>query len=184
MEVTMLLIISNSLAAQSNSRILAECALLEAQKIGLVSKLVDMRDFPLTLCDGDESYSNPNVEKLSTLLREASAVIFSTPIYNYDVSATLKNLIEHVGGELADKVIGFMCAAGGSLSYMSPLSFLNSLMLDFRTLIVPRFVYASRDSFSEGAVADTKIKDRIKELVTYTQNLSFALKVQSDSAVI
>jgi FMN reductase len=94
------------------------------------------------------------------------------------VSAALKNLIEHVGGELTDKVIGFMGAAGGQRSYMSPLQFLNSLMLDFRSLIVPRFVYSSREAFEDGAIKEEGLNERIKELVMYTHKLSQIVRAQ------
>ena len=121
------------------------------------------RYFPLTVCDGDESFSQSNVDQLTQILRDAGAVIFTSPIYNYDISSALKNLIEHVGGELTDKVVGMMCAAGGDRSYMSALPFLNSLMLDFRSVIVPRFVYASRPAFKDGAIIDPELLGRIKK---------------------
>jgi len=61
-----------------------------------------------------------------------------------------------------------MCAAGGSNSYMSVMAFANSLMLDFRCWITPRFVYATPDSFSENSITDQKINERIEKLVSET----------------
>jgi len=175
----MLTIISSSLNSGSNSRILAKEALQAARQLSIEARVIDLRDFPFTLCDGDESFNHPKVAELTTLLREASAVILASPIYNYDVSAALKNMIEHVGSELTDKVVGFMGAAGGQRSYMSPLQFLNSLMLDFRSLIVPRFVYASGDGFKDGVIAEEGLSKRIEELVIYTHQLSEAIKLRS-----
>lgn len=175
----MLTIISSSLNSGSNSRILAKEALQAAQRLSIDARVIDLRDFPLALCDGEESFNHPQVAELTTLLKEASAVILASPIYNYDVSAALKNMIEHVGGELTDKVVGFMGAAGGQRSYMSPLQFLNSLMLDFRSLIVPRFVYASGDGFKDGVIAEEGLSERIKELVIHTHQLSEAIKLKN-----
>ena len=171
----MLTIISSSLNAASNSRILAQEALKVAQLLEIEATFVDLREFPLAACDGEESFGHPNVEELSTVLRDSRAVIFASPIYNYDVSAALKNLIEHVGSELTDKVVGFMGAAGGQRSYMSPLQFLNSLMLDFRSIIVPRFVYVSRDAFHDGALVENGIQERIEALVRQTDLLATAV---------
>jgi NAD(P)H-dependent FMN reductase len=171
----MLTIISSSLGAESNSRLLAAYASVYAKTAGIEGQLIDLREYPLALCDGHDSYSNPNVERLSSTLRTSSSLLIAAPIYNYDVSAALKNVIEHVGGEFTDKVVGMMCAAGGNNSFMSPLPFLNSLMLDFRSIIVPRFVYASRDSFADGTIQDAKIKERIEELVIQTHRLGRAL---------
>jgi NAD(P)H-dependent FMN reductase len=173
--VNMLTIISASLRSSSSSRVLAKVAHEVAQQSGIRSRIVDLRDFSLTLCDGEESFSLQQVEQLKEILRESQAVIFASPIYNYDVSSALKNLIEHVGGELNDKVVGLMCAAGGERSYMSGMPFLNSLMLDFRSLIVPRFVYATQRAFSDERVMDEQIVGRIKNLVLETDRITQAL---------
>ena len=100
----------------------------------------------------------------------------ATPVYNYDVSAAAKNMVELTGSAWEDKVVGFLCAAGGMGSYMSVMSFANSLMLDFRCLIIPRFVYATGDSFNGDKLTDTKVAKRIghvaSELVRVTTGLS------------
>ncbi len=67
------------------------------------------------------------------------------PVYNYDVNAVAKNFIELMGEDaLGNKTVGFMLSAGGGGSYMAVMPFANSLMLDFRCWIVPRFLYVSR----------------------------------------
>jgi FMN reductase len=171
----MVTIISSSLNQVSNSRILANEALQAAQLLAIEARVIDLRDFPLALCDGEASFSQPQVEQLTAALRGSTAFILASPIYNYDVSAALKNMIEHVGRELTDKVVGFIGAAGGQRSYMAPLQFLNSLMLDFRSLLVPRFVYAGRESFKDGTLAEEELRERVKELVLLTYQLSQAI---------
>ncbi len=56
-------------------------------------------------------------------------------------------MIELAGSAWEDKIVGFLCAAGGMSSYMSVMAYANSLMLDFRCVIIPRFVYATGDIF-------------------------------------
>lgn len=125
-------------------------------------QLVDLRDFSLPLCDGQSAYANPATQQLSSILEETDAAIFAVPIYNYDINAAAKNAIELVGRNLENKVAGFLCAAGGQRSYMSVMAVANSLMLDFRTVIVPRFVYAGGDDFNEdGDPLTPAIRDRI-----------------------
>lgn len=63
-----------------------------------------------------------------------------------------------------DKTVGFICAAGGSASYMSVMSLATSLMLDFRCWIVPRFVYALKHDVAEGRVTNPEITGRIRLL--------------------
>ena len=86
------------------------------------------------------------------------------PIYNFNVSSGAKNVIELGGKMLYDKVFGFICAAGGKSSYMSVMSFANSLMIDYRCFIIPKFVYALKNDFDGNKITSPEIKQRISEL--------------------
>lgn len=55
---------------------------------------------------------------------------------------------------------------------MSVMGLANSLMLDCRCLIIPRFVYADSSAFCAEQISDTKIVERIDELVSYARKLS------------
>lgn len=172
----MILILSSSLNTESNSRILARTAHRLLIEAGVDAELVDLREHPLPLCDGNAAYSNPAVAQITARLRSADALLIATPIYNYDATAALKNLIELSGGAWENKVVGFLCAAGGMSSYMSIMALANSLMLDFRSVIVPRFVYATGDAFANGAIIDPEVMRRVGELVRLTAKLSVALQ--------
>jgi FMN reductase len=58
----------------------------------------------------------------------------------------------------------------------------NSLMLDFRSLVIPRFVYADGSSFSEDSVHDSAIKSRIEELVAAAVRLNGVAIAQSTNS--
>lgn len=51
-------------------------------------------------------------------------------------------------------------------------------MFDFRCLIVPRFVYATREAFAEGKIVDETIETRLAELVHDLVRITEALKTQ------
>jgi NAD(P)H-dependent FMN reductase len=168
---TMILIISSSLRAESNSRILAREAQRVLEQDGHAVALLDLRDHPLPLCDAGPSYDHPSVAHIRGLLDEADSVLIAAPIYNYDASAAVKNLIELTGDGWTDKSVGFLCAAGGMGSYMSIMSLANSLMLDFRSVIVPRFVYATGEAFADGRIASGETARRVAELARATARL-------------
>jgi FMN reductase len=167
----MILIISASLREESNSRILAQEAQRLLEEEGHEAALVDLRDHPLPLCDGGPAYGHPSVAQISDLLAKASAVLVATPIYNYDANAAVKNLVELTGDGWEDKAVGFLCAAGGMSSYMSIMSLANCLMLDFRSVIVPRFVYATERDFAEGRIVRTELAERVAVLARETARL-------------
>src|SRR5207247_2306932 len=120
-------------------------------------------------------YGMPASKKLSATIEAADGIIIAAPVYNYDVAAATKNMIELTGSAWNDKVVGFLCAAGGMGSYMSVMAYANSLMLDFRCVIIPRFVFATGEAFDGDNLTDKKIARRIElladELVRFTKAL-------------
>jgi len=126
---------------------------------------LDISKLALPLCDADACYNNLAARKLTAAVEKADGIIVATPVYNYDVAAAAKNMVELTGSAWEDKVVGFLCAAGGMGSYMSVMSFANSLMLDFRCLIIPRFVYATGDSFDGDKLTDSKVAKRLEQVV-------------------
>jgi NAD(P)H-dependent FMN reductase len=158
------LIVSGSLRSNSRSRAMAHYLIECYRSEGIAAQMIDLRSVPLPFCDGEEAYGDRSVLILAKAIAEARVVIIATPIYNFDASATLKNLIELTGESWEDKVVGFLCAAGGSMSYMSVMSLANSLMLDFRCLIIPRIVYATSEDFMDGRLNSPDVRDRVRQL--------------------
>ena len=168
------LILSASLASGSRSRVLARTAADALREKGIEPRLIDLSELDLPLCDGESAYGAPHVGELAAAVKEATGIICATPIYNYDVNAALKNAVELTGRAWTGQVVGFMAAAGGAGSYMSLMSMANSLMLDFRCLIVPRFVYTTGEHFQGDEVGDLDIVERIGELASTVASLSAA----------
>ena len=157
-----LLIISASLNPASKSRLLADAASTALTAKGIIHEDLDLRDFPLPICDGAAAYGDPQVTKVSEILGRADGIIVASPIYNYDLNAAFKNLVELTGkGAWENKTVAFLNAAGGASSYMAVMAAAGSLMLDFRCVIVPRFVYATPQDFKDDEIANPKILERV-----------------------
>tara|TARA_B110000196_G_scaffold202180_1_gene173193 strand:+ start:2482 stop:2949 length:468 start_codon:yes stop_codon:yes gene_type:complete len=124
----------------------------------------DLQENPLPMCDGDKCYDLPEVINFRNKIDKANGIIMAIPIYNFNVSSGAKNIVELGGKKLYDKNFGFLCAAGGKNSYMSVMGLANSLMIDYRCYIIPKFVYAIKKDFDDTKVTDSDIKERIKEL--------------------
>jgi FMN reductase len=169
------LVVSTSGNPDSNSRRMGRLAFGHLQKARVDCVWLDISEMGLPLCDADACYTQPAALKLSKAVEAADGILIATPVYNYDVSAAAKNMVELTGSAWEDKVVGFLCAAGGMNSYMSVMAFANSLMLDFRTVIIPRFVYATGRAFEGDQLKDDKIGERIAEaaaeLIRFTQAL-------------
>jgi len=139
-------------------------------------ELISLKQYPLPFCDGEKAYADPNVAILAEKIVMSQGVLLACPIYNYSINSALKNLIELTGQNWQEKVVGFLCAAGGSNSYMSIMGMANSLMLDFRCLILPKFVYATGDSFDADRINDENVEQRIIELVRSLICISTAIQ--------
>jgi len=170
-----MLVLSASLNPESVSRVLAHEAAEVLKQEGVAASLADLRELSLPFCDGATAYRHASVAPAQQLVTAASGIIVATPIYNYDVNAALKNFIELTGGAWKNKVVGFLCAGAGASSYMSIMGLANSLMLDFRCIVLPRFVYASESAVSDGKITDPEIAKRVGECVLATARLADAV---------
>src|ERR1043166_7505298 len=169
------LVISTSGNPDSNSRRMGRIAYAHLEERKMDCDWIDIREMDLPLCDADKCYGVPVSKKLSAKIEAADGILIAAPVYNYDVAAATKNMIELTGSAWEDKIVGFLCAAGGMGSYMSVMAYANSLMLDFRCVIIPRFVFATSDVFDGENITDKKILRRIEtladELVRFTKAL-------------
>ena len=166
------LVISCSLNKFSRSRLMAQYAFDLYCKD---AKIIDLKDIDFPICDGDICYEDPIVDELKKIISISKSILIASPIYNFDFNAVAKNLIELTGSSWKDKLVGFISAASGTSSYMSPMSFANSLMLDFRCIIIPRFVYADKKCFIGEQDMVDEIKNRLEDLVDSSILLSHAL---------
>ena len=158
------LIVAASLGGKSRSQRLARIALRKLAAAGTPATLLDLREYPLPFAGSAAGWSDPNVAKLKELTAAATHILFAVPVYNYDVNSVAKNYIELMGEDaLGNKTVGFLVSAGGGGSYMSVLGFANSLMLDFRCWIVPRFLYAPKDF--EGETLPVDLDERMDGLL-------------------
>ncbi|HEV2294655.1 MAG TPA: NAD(P)H-dependent oxidoreductase [Tepidisphaeraceae bacterium] len=176
-----ILVVSCSLNPDSSSFALAQQVSSDLRAAGAEVEFVDLREHALPICDG-QTCTNPSVDELTGCIESADAVLLAAPIYNYDVNAAAKNLVEHTGSAWEGKIVGFLAAAGGYGSYMSLMPLANSLMLDFRCLIVPRFVYATGADFADGRVSSAKVAGRITQLANETLRLARALRPSHTAA--
>ena len=177
-----LIIISCSLNTESRSSAMARLAYHQLKESEHDIEHIELVDWNLPFCNGGPCYSHEQVIALSQKIEKATGILIATPIYNYDVSAATKNFLELTGKAWEGKIAGFICAAGGNGSYMSVMPFANSLMLDYRCTIIPRFVFATVEAFSDETIQDPEINRRLKELTDDFLRYSATLGVKMQSA--
>ena len=123
---------------------------------------IDLREYRI-LPYGQEG--SEGVEDMEAQIGAAEAILVGYPLYNFNMSAAFKALIERCGSCFEDKVVGLMVAAGGRSAYMSVMSVAQTLMLDCRAWIVPRHVHAVRGDFAAGSITTAELRQRVEDLV-------------------
>lgn len=170
------LVISCSLSPASHSAQMAERLVTLLGEHGDEVEFIDLRDLPLPFCDAGVCYKDANAAMVTSKIEQADAVALAVPIYNYDVGGAARNLVALTGSAWNDQIVGLICAAGGQRSYMSIMPLANSLMLDFRCVIIPRYVYASRPSFPNGRLDDPTVEDRLSRLAYDLHHFAVGLR--------
>lgn len=160
------LIVSTALRAGSKTRVIADALREACETAGVPAAVLDLAATPLPLCDGAGCYKEESVIAATAQVRAARAVVLCFPVYNHQANAAAKNFVEVTNAGWESKVVGLVANGGTDRSYLAPLSMANSLMVDYRCLVVPRFVFVTPANFEpDGRLAAAgEIATRLAEL--------------------
>lgn len=182
---------SGSTREQSFNKKLVRLAGDAAQKAGAQVTLLDLREYPLPLYDGDleEKEGLPeNALKLKELFLGHDALLISSPEYNSSFSAVLKNCIDWVSrprkgeaplGCFTGKVCGLLSASTGALGGMRGLVHLRSLLGNINVLVLPDQVSipsADKSFASDGSLNDAQKLEKVSALASKLVKVTASLK--------
>ncbi|MGH7830676.1 MAG: NADPH-dependent FMN reductase, partial [Candidatus Binatia bacterium] len=151
-----------------------------AEEAGAEVTLIDLRDFPLPLYDGDfESAQGipPKAMELKALFLKHHGLLISTPEYNSSITGVLKNSIDWVSrsapGEeslacFKEKYAGLLSASPGSLGGLRSLVHFRGLLQNIGVHVVPHQFALSRahEAFDEnGKLKDAKQEASVRKVV-------------------
>lgn len=184
-----IVVISCSLNPESRSAKLAQYAVEVLKSKGQTVDFIDLRKYKLPLANGHDqsAYDNPQVKELHDRIDKAQAILIASPIHNYSVAASTKNMLDLTthphkdilsGKAWRNKVVGFIGVSGGQGSLLSFFPFLNSMMMDSKVVVVPNFVMASSNDFNDKGEVSSDIKKRVEELSSELVKFSQALTQQ------
>src|SRR4029078_3279235 len=97
----------------SNSRRMAQIAFDWLKKAKLNCQWLDISKVDLPLCDADACDNHPAAQNLTAAVEKADGIIVATPVYNYDVAAAAKNMVELTGSVWEEKGSRFLSCCRG-----------------------------------------------------------------------
>ncbi len=91
------LVVSTSGNPSSNSRKMGRLAFHHLTKSKVDCEWLDLGELDLPLCDAEACYGKQGAQQLARSIKAADGILVAAPVYNYDVSAAAKNMIELTG---------------------------------------------------------------------------------------
>jgi len=144
------LVFAGSLRVGSLNKKLARLAADSARAAGAEVTLIDLKDYPLPIYDGDLEAAEGlprEARRLKDLFIAHDAFIIACPEYNAGVTAALKNAIDWVsrqdGAESGvvpydGKIVGLCSAAGGVMFGVRAMEMLRGILMNLGCLVVPK----------------------------------------------
>jgi chromate reductase, NAD(P)H dehydrogenase (quinone) len=140
---------AGALRAQSWNKKLIRIAVRAAEEAGADVTLVDLRDFPMPLYDGDVETQEglpAKARELKALMVASQGFLLSCPEYNSSITAVLKNTIDWISrpqpGEprayaYTGKVAGLLAASPGNLGGVRGLLTVRQVLTTLGVLVLP-----------------------------------------------
>lgn len=157
MSTPKILAFAGSTRSASYNKQLVRFAAEAARAAGAEVTLVDLRDYPLPLFDGDleEQQGLPeNAKKLKAIFLAHDGLLISSPEYNSSITAVLKNTLDWVSrGETDDepalaayrgKTAALISASPGALGGLRGLVHLRAILGNIGVIVLPDQVAVSK----------------------------------------
>ena len=147
--VPRILAFAGSARTGSFNRKLVGIAARGAEEAGAVVDLVDLRDYPMPLYDGDleEREGLPeNAHRFKALMMASQGLLIAAPEYNSSITPLLKNTIDWASrpapGEerlavFRNKTAALMSASPGALGGLRGLVHVRSILSNIHVMILP-----------------------------------------------
>ena len=174
-----ILAFAGSLRRDSFNKKLARVAADAARAAGGDVTLIDLKDLPMPVYDGDLEAAEGvplNARKLKDLMKANQALLLACPEYNSSISGALKNAIDWASrqekGEtplacFEGKVAGLLSASPGALGGLRGLVTVRSILSNIRVLVLPEQVAVPKadQAFGpDGHLLDPKIAASVEKL--------------------
>ena len=174
-----ILAFAGSTRTDSYNKKLVKISSTGATEAGADVTVIDLRDFPMPIYDGDLEQKDglpSNARKLKDIMLSHQGFLISSPEYNSSISAVFKNTIDWASrqseGEIPlvcfkNKVAGIMSASPGMLGGLRGLVHVRSILGNIGVIVLPDQIAIAKaqEAFNEdGTLKDKKQEDQVKKI--------------------
>ncbi|GAA0522084.1 NADPH-dependent FMN reductase [Deinococcus depolymerans] len=189
-------VLSTSLDPESRSAWLCALAAAQLRAQGHEVTFLDLRTDPLPPFDNVQGpggcYAHPNAARYHAAVAGADGVFLGVPVYNWGLGSGARALVELTGssdaarglhGAWFDKPVTFLVSGGLDHGYLSHGAFAFGLMVDFRCVVNPHFVYATSAHWDAPEVPGEWLRARLSRTVDRGVDLSARLSGRDYASV-
>lgn len=182
-------VIATSLDPESRSAWLCQLAAAQLRQEGHEVTFLDLRSTSLPPFDNvlgpGGCYEHPHFAVYHDAIREADGVFLGVPVYNWGLGSGVKALVELTGssdverglnGAWFDRPVTFLVSGGLDHGYLSHGAFAFGLMVDFKCVVSPHFVYATSAHWAAPQQPNGWLAGRLRQVVDRAVDLSARLK--------
>ena len=170
---------AGSTRIESYNKKILKSAIFGAREAGAEVTVIDLRDFPMPLYDGDleDKEGVPsNAKKLKELFKTHHALLLALPEYNSSMSGVFKNTIDWISrqekGEeslqcFVGKVAGLISASIGGLGGLRGLVHARAMLENINVLVMPEQICVPKaaEAFDEyGTLKNEATKKSVEKL--------------------
>ncbi len=174
-----ILAFAGSTRSESYNKKLVRTAADAARSAGADVTLLDLRDFPMPVYDGDLEAREglpENARKFKAQMLAHQGLLLSCPEYNSSITAVLKNTIDWASRPLpgeaplacfTGKVAALLAASPGSLGGLRGLVSVRSILGNIGVLVLPdqvAIVKAHEAFEADGRLKDTRQQEAVARL--------------------
>jgi chromate reductase, NAD(P)H dehydrogenase (quinone) len=174
-----ILAFAGSTRTDSYNKKLVKISSTGATEAGADVTIVDLRDFPMPIYDGDLEQKDglpSNARKIKDIMLSHQGFLISSPEYNSSISAVFKNTIDWASrpsnGEIPlacfkNKVAGIMSASPGMLGGLRGLVHVRSILGNIGVIVMPDQIAIAKahEAFNDdGSLKDKKQEDQVKKI--------------------
>lgn len=192
--MTKILALAGSTRHDSWNQKLIRAAAAAARSAGAEVTLLDLKDYPLPLYDGDleakEGLPEP-AQRLKSLFKAHDALLIAGPEYNSSISPLLKNTLDWVSREwqgesglvpYQNKVAAIMAASPGALGGMRMLPHLRQILNALGVLVLANQLSMPKAGEAFNQDGSVKSPERLDALVTELVRVSGALSTVAEAS--
>lgn len=170
-----ILAFAGSIRRASVNRQLIAAAARYVAEAGAEATVVDLRDFPMPIYDGDLEASSglpEGAQRLKALMREHHGFLIASPEFNSSITPLLKNTLDWCSRPspaecYAGKVAGLLAASPGALGGLRGLVTVRSILSNIGVLVVPQQVAIAKahEAFdAAGALKDERHAAQVRDV--------------------